>query len=62
MLEDYSLEQLGVFIALSIGSLSGCIVMVLKATTNSRCKQINCLCFKCQRDILKGTEMIPTNA
>jgi len=60
MLENFSLEQLGVFIALSLGSIGACSVMVLKATTNSRCRKINCFCLKCERDILKGTEMIPT--
>ena len=59
MLESFSLEQLGVFIALTVGSLGGCIVMILKVTSQSRCSNIRFCCLTCTREVIKKQENEP---
>ena len=44
-LQDFSLEQLGLFITLILGSLSACLVVCFK----SRCDKIDTPCFKIHR-------------
>ena len=46
-LESFTLEQLGLFITLILGSLSGCIVVLFK----SRCSEITTPCCNIKRQI-----------
>ena len=56
-LQSFTLEQLGLFITLILGSLSGCIVVLFK----SRCSEINTPCCNLKREINSSSSTPSTN-
>ena len=52
MIQDFTIEELGLFITLVAGSVGACAVLILRATANSRCDKINVCCITCHRDVL----------
>ena len=53
-LDDFTMEEMMIFSISVLGALGTCISLILKQLFRSKCKTINCLCFKCVRD----TELI----
>lgn len=53
-LDDFTMEEMMIFSISVLGALGTCIALILKQLFRSKCKTINCLCFKCVRD----TELI----
>ena len=45
------------FILASIGALGGLITILFSSIRQSRCNEINCLCFKCKRQLLSQAEI-----
>tara|TARA_R110001592_G_scaffold11061_4_gene55621 strand:+ start:7462 stop:7707 length:246 start_codon:yes stop_codon:yes gene_type:complete len=53
---DITFTEIGV---ITIGGLFFAFVLkVHRQTLESRCSEINCLCIKCKRDILKGEDIV----
>ena len=44
-------------IAISGSILTGLVTAIFHGTSLSRCKTIDCLCFKCQREVLQNEEL-----
>ena len=57
MLQDFTLEQLGLFITLVMGSVSLCVLSIFKSMALSRCKNIKCGCVTCDRLPLQNEEL-----
>lgn len=45
------------FILGCIGALGGLITITFSAIRKSRCSDINCLCFKCKREVMTKEEL-----
>ena len=48
-------------IAISGSILTGLVTAIFHGTSLSRCKTIDCLCFKCQREVLQNEELYNQN-
>jgi len=46
-LQDFTLEELMIFVV----SVCGALGVLLKVIFTSKCKDINCCCIKCNRDV-----------
>ena len=46
-LQDFTLEELMIFLVSLLGAIGGVLTILFK----SKCKTINCCCFKCERDV-----------
>ena len=46
------------FILGCIGALGGLITITFSAIRKSRCSDINCLCFKCKREVMTKEELV----
>lgn len=44
-------------IAISGSIITGLVTAIFHGTSLSRCKTIDCLCFKCQREVLQNEEL-----
>jgi len=44
-------------IALSGTVLTGLVTAIFHGSSMSRCKTIDCCCFKCERDVLQNEEL-----
>lgn len=49
-LHDFTMEEMMIFSISVLGALGTCTALILKQLFRSKCKTINCLCFKCIRD------------
>ena len=49
-LHDFTMEEMMIFSISVLGALGTCSALILKQLFRSKCKTINCLCFKCVRD------------
>ena len=50
-LDNFTLEQLGLFITLLLGGVGGLLAIIFK----SRCKKVKCCCIECDRDVILPT-------
>lgn len=41
--------------------LTGLITAIFPGSSMSRCKKIDCFCFKCEREVLKNEELYNQN-
>jgi len=48
-------------IAISGSILSGILQVIFHGTSLSRCKTIDCLCMKCERDVLQNEDLYDTS-
>ena len=46
-MEDFTIDQLMLFIGGVLGSLGALLLVIQK----SKCKSVNCCCIKCERDV-----------
>jgi len=45
------------FILAAIGAVGGLVTIIFASIRQSRCSEINCLCFKCSRQVLTKDEI-----
>ena len=45
------------FILAAIGAIGGLITIIFASIRQSRCNEINCLCFRCSRQVLTKEEL-----
>ena len=56
-LSEFTIEQLGLFITLVLGSGSLCVLTCFKSLVLSRCEKIKCGCMECDRDVLHNEDL-----
>ena len=50
-MQDFTLEELGLFLGVAGAAVGACIIGVLSQVQKSKCRTVKCCCLQCERTL-----------